>query len=112
VASSNRRRALAVYQPVAADPTARAVLGNVRAMERGITIGTEQRRFRIDDLLDIHRTLLEGTTEERFSGTVRTEQNWIGGRGTSPRDAAFIPPPRAITPAVAARMPSSLPPIA
>jgi Fic family protein len=91
--ASNKRLALAVYEPVAADATARAVLGNVRAMERAIAIGTERRRLRLGDVLDIHRTLLEGTTEARFAGVVRTEQNWIGGRGTSPRDAAFIPPP-------------------
>jgi Fic family protein len=91
--ASNKRLALAAYEPVAADPTARAVLGNVRAMERAITIGAQPRAFRLDDLLDIHRALLEGTTEERFAGVVRTDQNWIGGRGTSPRDAAFVPPP-------------------
>ncbi len=91
--ASNKRLALAAYEPVAADATARAVLGNVRAMEQAIAIGTERRRLRLGDVLDIHRTLLEGTTEERFAGVVRTEQNWIGGRGTSPRDAAFIPPP-------------------
>ena len=62
-------------------------------MQRAIAIGAEKRRFRLADLLDIHRTLLAGTTEERFAGVVRTEQNWIGGRGTSPRDAAFVPPP-------------------
>ena len=70
-------------------------------MEREIEIGTEKRRFRLDDLLDIHRTLLEGTTEERFAGVVRTDQNWIGGRGTSPRDATFIPPPHDRVPASA-----------
>lgn len=91
--ASNKRLALAAYEPVAADPTARAVLGNVRAMERAITIGAQARAFRLEDLLDIHRALLEGTTEERFAGVVRTEQIWIGGRGTSPRDAAFVPPP-------------------
>ena len=91
--ASNKRLALAAYEPVAADPTARSVVGNVRAMERAIAIGAERRQFRLDDLLDIHRTLLEGTTEEGFAGVVRTDQNWIGGRGTSPRDAAFIPPP-------------------
>src|SRR5205823_1370647 len=64
-----------------------------RAMEKAISIGAERRRLDLEDLLDIHRTLLEGTTEERFAGVIRTEQNWIGGRGTSPRDAAFIPPP-------------------
>ncbi len=91
--ASNRRLALADYEPLAADGTARAVLGNVRAMERAITIGTADRLLRLDDLLDIHHALLDGTTEARFAGIVRTEQNWIGGRGTSPRDAAFVPPP-------------------
>jgi Fic family protein len=91
--ASNKRLALAAYEPVAADVTARAVLGNVRAMERAIAIGTQKRDFELTDLLDIHRTLLEGTSEARFAGIVRTEQNWIGGRGLSPADAAFVPPP-------------------
>ncbi len=91
--ASSKRLALAAYEPVATDPTARAVLGNVRAMERAIAIGAEPRPFRLQDLLDIHQTLLDGTTEERYAGLVRTEQNWTGGRGVSPRDAAFIPPP-------------------
>ena len=91
--ASNKRLALAAYEPVAADPTARAVLGNVRAMERAIAIGSEPRPFGRQDLMDIHQTLLEGTTEERYAGIVRTEQNWIGGRGVSPRDTAFVPPP-------------------
>lgn len=98
--ASNKRLALAAYEPVAADPTARAVLGNVRAMERAITIGAQPCAFRLDDLLDIHRALLEGTTEARFGGVVRTEQSWIGGRGTSPRDAAFVPPPADRVPAL------------
>ncbi|MFN8036767.1 MAG: Fic family protein [Acidimicrobiia bacterium] len=98
--ASNKRLALAAHEPVAADPTARAVLGNVRAMERATAIGTERRRLGLDDLLDIHRALLDGTTEERFAGVVRTEQSWIGGRGTSPRDAAFVPPPADRVPAL------------
>jgi Fic family protein len=91
--ASNKRVALAAYEPLAADGTARAVLGNVRAMERAIEISASSRSFRLDDLLDIHRTLLAGTTEARFAGVVRTDQNWIGGRGVSPRDATFVPPP-------------------
>jgi Fic family protein len=91
--ASNKRLALAVYEPVAADGTARAVLGNVRAIERAIAIGTEDRPFRLEDLLDVHRVLLAGTTEERHAGVVRTGQNWIGGRGSSPADASFVPPP-------------------
>lgn len=91
--ASNKRLALAAYEPLAADGAARAVLGNVRAMERAVEIGTARRRFPLDDLLDIHRTLLEGTSEERYAGVVRTDQNWIGGRGLSPADATFVPPP-------------------
>lgn len=37
--------------------------------------------------------LLEGTTEERHAGVIRTDQSWIGGRGASPADADFVPPP-------------------
>ena len=67
-------------------------------MERAIAIGAEPHPFRLHDLLDIHRTLLQGTTEERFAGVVRTEQNWIGGRGVSPLDATFVPPPHDYVP--------------
>jgi Fic family protein len=91
--ASNKRLALAAYEPLAADGTARAVLGNVRAMERAVEIGTARRRFRLDDLLDVHRTLLDGTSEGRYAGVVREDQNWIGGRGLSPADATFVPPP-------------------
>jgi Fic family protein len=62
-------------------------------MERAVEIGAKSRRFELDDLLAIHRTLLEGTSEESYAGHIREEQNWIGGRGVSPRDASFIPPP-------------------
>lgn len=91
--ASNKRLALAAYEPVAADVTARAVLGNVRAMERAVQIGSGGGPFGLEDLLDIHRVLLEGTSEERFAGVVRQDQNWIGGRGLSPADASFVPPP-------------------
>ena len=91
--ASNKRLALAAYEPHVADGTARSVLGNLRAMERAVEIGTENRPFALDDLLTIHRTLLEGTSEARYAGRIRDDQNWIGGRGVSPRDASFIPPP-------------------
>ena len=40
-----------------------------------------------------HRRLMEsgGQPPDRIVGAYRTEQSWIGG--TSPRDAAFVPPP-------------------
>jgi Fic family protein len=98
--ASNKRLALAVYEPLAADGTARAVLGNVRAMEQAVSIGTDGNAFDLEDLLDIHRTLLQGTTEERYAGIVRTDLNWIGGRGVSPADATSVPPPPVRVPAL------------
>ena len=47
IRASNKRLALAAYEPVAADGTARAVLGNVWAMERAVEIGASARRFRL-----------------------------------------------------------------
>jgi Fic family protein len=67
-------------------------------MERAVEIGTDRTPFVLDDLLDIHRTLLEGTAEERFAGIIRQEQNWVGGRGLSPAGAAFVPPPEDLVP--------------
>ncbi len=45
------------------------------------------------DLLAIHATLMEGEPDRVTPGAFRREQNWIGGRLDSPRDARFIPPP-------------------
>jgi Fic family protein len=91
--ASNKRVALAAYEPLAADGTARAVANNVFAMERAIAAGIGGRDFTGEDLLDIHRVLLEGTSERRYAGVIRADQNWIGGRGASPADADFVPPP-------------------
>lgn len=91
--ASNKRVALAAYEPLAADGTAKAVANNVKAMERAVSVGIAGTDLTLEDLLDIHQVLLEGTSEARFAGIVRTNQNWIGGRGTSPTDAAFVPPP-------------------
>jgi Fic family protein len=91
--ASNKRVALAAYEPLAADGTARAVANNVKAMEGAISVGAGGTDFTLKDLVGIHHVLLEGTSESRFAGVIRTDQNWIGGRGTSPADAAFVPPP-------------------
>jgi len=89
---SHRNLARALFDPAAARGTARAVAGNVRAMEAAIRLGAEDRPFAVADITDIHRTLLTGVDDE-IAGRVRTEQNWIGGRLNSPLDAEFVPPP-------------------
>lgn len=90
---SHRRLARAAFDPQARDITARAVLANIKALEQAVFIGATVREFERRHLLDIHRTLLEGTRDEHLGGVVREEPSWIGGDATSPRNAEFIPPP-------------------
>jgi len=94
---SQRNLAKALFDPSAARGTARAVAGNVRAMEVAIGLGAGDRPFSIADIIEIHRTLL-AESESEIAGRIRTEQNWIGGRLNSPLDAEFVPPPPAEVP--------------
>ncbi|HEY5249953.1 MAG TPA: Fic family protein, partial [Dermatophilaceae bacterium] len=74
------------------DETARAVLGNIYALDEALGQATDpDRPVTVDDLTDIHTALLAGTRDERWAGLVRTDQNWIGG--ANPCSAAFVPPP-------------------
>ncbi|HXE44562.1 MAG TPA: Fic family protein [Conexibacter sp.] len=75
------------------DATADLVIGNVRAMQRAIELAVEPRPLTREDIIAIHRTLLEGTVDEPIAGVVREEQNWIGRSSLSPAGADFIPPP-------------------
>lgn len=73
------------------DDTARAVLGNIRAMGDALALADPDRPITIEDLCDLHRNLLAGTRDEQWGGVVRQEQNWIGG--VNPCRAAYVPPP-------------------
>ena len=90
---SHRRVARAAFDPAAADAGARAVLGNIRAMERAIVFGAAAPQLRSRDLVAIHATLFRETARASIAGKIRTSQNWIGGSDDSPRRAEFIPPP-------------------
>jgi Fic family protein len=90
-----QRRLARAAAGVGGDDTARQIVGNVRAMQSAIAIAIEPRPFTLDDLLEIHRTLLRSTRDERLGGVVREEQNWIGGSAFSPAGAEFVPPPEA-----------------
>ena len=73
------------------DATARAVLGNIRALDEALGLAADPTRpVTVEDLTDIHRALLIGTREQPWAGVVRTEQNWIGA--VNPCSAAFVPP--------------------
>ena len=90
---SHRRLARAAAAPDLADASARAVLGNVRAMERAIEIGSNSRAITVSRLIELHRELFRDTPDAARAGTIRERQNWLGGREDSPLGAEFIPPP-------------------
>lgn len=73
------------------DDTARAVLGNIRAMGSALDLSDLDRAITVEDLCALHRELLKGTRDERWGGVVREEQNWISG--VNPCRAAYVPPP-------------------
>ncbi len=97
---SPRNLARALLDPRAAKGSALAVADNILAMEEAVAIGERADRLRMDDLLAIHATLMHHADPRAQPGRVRTEQNWIGGRLASPRDARYIPPPEDHVPAL------------
>jgi len=74
------------------DETARAVLGNINAMEAALELSSAP-RISVDDIVHIHERLVADTRLEKFGGRIREQQNWIGGTGFSPCTASFVPPP-------------------
>lgn len=74
------------------DRAAVEILSNIAAMETALEFALKPRRLALDDLLQVHRRLLE-TSSPDMAGVVRTEQNWIGGSSYNPCRAAFVPPP-------------------
>ncbi len=98
---SQRRLARAEAEAAGSrDATARAVLGNVAAMDRIIELAGSARGLRLQDLLAVHRLLMEQTPDTFGAGALRDRQNWIGGTGATPADADFVPPPPERVPAL------------
>lgn len=73
------------------DETARAVMGNIQALDNALAIAATKEAITVDDLCDIHGALLRDTRDASWGGVVRETQNWIGG--PSPCRASFVPPP-------------------
>jgi len=91
---SQRRLAEAAFAPEHADETARQVLANVDTMRQAVDLGSAGHEFTVDDIRGMHELLMRADRATgRFAGEFRTQQNWIGGRGDSPRHAAYVPPP-------------------
>ncbi|MEQ8717714.1 MAG: Fic family protein [Acidimicrobiales bacterium] len=75
------------------DRVAVEVIGNIAAMESAVGLAASTDRFELDDLLSVHRTLMDNSPTPVVGGVVRQEQNWIGGSSFNPCSAAFVPPP-------------------
>ncbi len=74
------------------DERAAEILANIHAAEEGIRIAGTQDAITMETLRAIHRALFSGTRLEDWGGTVRDVQNWVGGGGTNPLSAEFVPP--------------------
>ena len=75
-----------------ASATAMEVLANIDAMMLAVTDAATVETFGTDQILAIHRRLLE-RERPKIAGSIRTEQNWIGGNDHNPCGADFVPPP-------------------
>jgi Fic family protein len=62
-------------------------------MQLAIDNATVEVSVGVEQIVDIHRTLLEQASNSHIAGKIRTEQNWIGGNDYNPCGAAFVPPP-------------------
>jgi Fic family protein len=69
------------------------ILANIDAMQLAIEEASAETPFGLDRILDVHRALLERSSQSRIAGEIRTTQNWIGGNDYNPCGAAFVPPP-------------------
>ncbi len=80
--------------------TANYVADNLGAVVDAL--GTAERPLRLEDLLLWHRRLMgpRGGLPDALVGAWRAEQSWIGG--TTPFDAALVPPPPELVPALMA----------
>ena len=75
------------------DRRAAEIVGNIRAMDAAIEFGSAQQDFTLDNLLEMHRLIMEHSHRPELGGRIRTSQNWIGGSNYNPLRAAFVPPP-------------------
>lgn len=84
------------------DVTAEEVLGNVDAMSEALAAAEGEETITVGTILRIHAALLANTPLQVHRGTVRLEQNWVGGSDHNPCSAAFVPPPPALVPGLLA----------
>lgn len=80
------------------DVTAVEILGNIDAMAHAVGLVGPGGVITTDLILGVHRRLLAGTHLEEHGGSLREQQNWIGGSSYNPCSASFVPPPPEVVP--------------
>ena len=73
--------------------TAQEVLANIDAMVLAINEAVRIPQFGTEQIIAIHRRLMERSEHKHLAGHIRTQQNWIGGNDHNPCGADFVPPP-------------------
>ena len=71
-------------------------LGASQQVASAIALGAEMRSGRVcdlDDILDIHKSLFDGTRDRSLGGVLRDEPIWVGPPGCLVDDASFVAPP-------------------
>lgn len=71
-------------------------LGAAKQVASAVALGGEMRSGRdcvLDDILDIHKSLFDGTRDRSLGGVLRDEPVWIGPPGCLVDDATFVAPP-------------------
>ncbi len=76
-----------------AGPETLEMLANIDAMQLAIEQASAEHELSLEQILAIHRALLERTPRFAGAGKLRTGQNWIGGNDYNPCGADYVPPP-------------------
>jgi len=97
---SQRRLAEALFEPSTADETAKAVIGNVAAMDQAIRLAAEGGAVTEQQVKDIHAALLRFTQDAAIAGRYRDRPGWLGGTEDNPARAEYVPPPHEEIPAL------------
>ncbi len=74
------------------DSKAAAVLGNIHAMEQAVRFASDAQEITTETLKEVHRALCAGTDLQEWGGLIRPMQNWVGGSGSNPLNAEYVPP--------------------
>ncbi|MCI0340662.1 MAG: Fic family protein [Planctomycetales bacterium] len=79
-------------------PDVREVHNYLRAAELGLSL-CDRGPVTVQTIRRIHKVLMSGVRGgRRMPGSLRTIQNWVGARGSTPPTARYVPPPPAEVP--------------